>query len=38
MMTDPETRLARPRRLYCGPTERPVVPIAERATHKPLVG
>src|SRR3984893_16097497 len=38
MMTDPETRLSRPRQLYTGPAERPVMPIAERATHAALVG
>jgi citrate synthase len=38
MITDPETRLFRPRQLYIGPTERPLVPIAERAAHPPLVG
>jgi len=38
MMTDPETRLSRPRQLYTGPAERDVVPITERAAHEPLVG
>jgi citrate synthase len=38
MIADPETRLFRPRRLYIGPAERDVVPIAERATQAPLVG
>jgi citrate synthase len=38
MMTDPETRIVRPRQLYIGPTERPVVPPAERSEHPPLVG
>jgi citrate synthase len=38
MMTDPETRIVRPRQLYTGPTERPVVPPAERSEHPPLVG
>jgi citrate synthase len=38
MMTDPETRLSRPRQLYTGPAERAVVPIAERAEQPPLVG
>jgi citrate synthase len=38
MIADPETRLSRPRQLYTGPIERPLVPIAERATHAPLVG
>src|SRR4029077_8209247 len=30
MMTDPETRLSRPRQLYTGSGERPLVPIAHR--------
>jgi citrate synthase len=38
MMTDPETRIVRPRQLYTGPTERPVVPVEQRAEHPPLVG
>ena len=38
MMTDPETRLCRPRQLYTGHGERDVVPLAERTTHAPLVG
>ena len=38
MVTDPETRLFRPRQLYTGPAERPLVPIAERATNEPLIG
>ena len=38
MITDPETRLSRPRQLYTGPAERAVVPIAERAEQPPLVG
>ena len=38
MIADPETRLSRPRQLYTGPAEREIVPIAERATHRPLVG
>jgi citrate synthase len=38
MIADPETRLFRPRQLYTGPTERPLVSIAERAMHPPLVG
>jgi citrate synthase len=38
MIADQGTRLFRPRQLYTGSTERPLVPIAERATHKPLVG
>jgi citrate synthase len=38
MITDPETRLSRPRQLYTGPAERAVVPITERAAHEPLVG
>src|SRR5260370_32623612 len=38
MMTDPETRLSRPRQLYTGPAERPLVAIAEREAHEPFVG
>jgi citrate synthase len=38
MIADPETRLFRPRQLYTGPAERPLVPIAERTAHPPLVG
>jgi citrate synthase len=38
MMTDPESKLSRPRQLYVGPTERGVVPLAERTEHPPLVG
>jgi len=38
MMTDPETRLSRPRQLYAGPAERPLVPVRERPAHEPLVG
>ena len=38
MIADPETRLSRPRQLYTGPPEREIVPIAERATHPPLIG
>jgi citrate synthase len=38
MIADQGTRLFRPRQLYTGSTERPLVPIAERPTHKPLVG
>jgi citrate synthase len=38
MVADPETRISRPRQLYTGPAERRLVPIAERATHHPLVG
>jgi len=37
MIADPETRVVRPRQLHVGPTEWPLVPIAERATHPPLV-
>jgi citrate synthase len=33
MIADPETRIFRPRQLYQGPRERPLVPIAERGTH-----
>src|SRR5204862_6411070 len=38
MMTDPETRIVRPRQLYVGPTERPVAPVEKRREHAPLVG
>ena len=38
MMTDPETRIVRPRQLYVGPMERSVVPPAVRSEHPPLVG
>src|ERR1700747_2360818 len=38
MIADPETRLFRPRHLTTATTERPLVSITERATHKPLVG
>jgi citrate synthase len=38
MMTDPETRIVRPRQLYTGPTERLVTPVEQRTAHPPLVG
>ena len=38
MMTDPETRIVRPRQLYTGPVERGFVPVAARSQHPPLVG
>ncbi len=38
MIADPETRLFRPRQLYTGPAERPLVPVKERTVHPPLVG
>jgi len=38
MIADPETRLFRPRQLYTGSGERPLVPVPERTTHRPLVG
>ena len=38
MMTDPETRIVRPRQLYTGATERGFVPVAARSEHPPLVG
>jgi citrate synthase len=38
MMTDPETRIVRPRQLYVGPEERPVVAVEKRREHAPLVG
>jgi citrate synthase len=38
MMTDPETRIVRPRQLYVGPKQRPVVALAKREEQAPLVG
>src|SRR5712672_1044211 len=38
MIADPETRIFRPRQLYAGPVERPLVALAEREAHEPLVG
>ena len=38
VVSDPETRLFRPRQLYAGPVERSPAPIAERKAHAPLVG
>jgi citrate synthase len=38
MIADPETRIVRPRQLYLGPSERPVVPISQRQAQPPLVG
>jgi citrate synthase len=38
MAADPETRIFRPRQLYIGPTDRKLVPIADRPSHPPLVG
>jgi citrate synthase len=38
MIGDPETRIFRPRQLYTGPAERPIVPVSERKPHPPLVG
>ena len=38
MMTDPETRIVRPRQLYVGSEERPVVAVEKRREHAPLVG
>jgi citrate synthase len=38
MMTDPETRIVRPRQLYTGAAERGFVPVAARSEHPPLVG
>ena len=38
MIADPETRIFRPRQLYAGPAKHELVPLAERAAHKPLVG
>ncbi len=38
MMTDPETRLVRPRQLYVGPKERLVAAVERREEQTPLVG
>ncbi|MGA2126943.1 MAG: citrate synthase [Xanthobacteraceae bacterium] len=38
MMSDPDTRIVRPRQLYVGSPPRSFVPMAERAEHPPLVG
>jgi citrate synthase len=38
MIADDETRIFRPRQLYIGPTERPLVPVDQRRAHQPLVG
>jgi citrate synthase len=38
MIADPETRIFRPRQLYTGPAERPLVPTSQRKTQPPLVG
>src|ERR1700730_7153481 len=38
MIADPETRIFRPRQLYAGPRERPVVAVENRREHAPLVG
>jgi citrate synthase len=38
MISDPDTRIMRPRQLYVGSPPRSFVPIAERAEHPPLVG
>jgi citrate synthase len=38
MMTDPETRILRPRQLYVGPGERPVGAVEKRREQAPLVG
>ena len=38
MIADPETRICRPRQLYQGPAERPLVAIADRQPCPPLVG
>jgi citrate synthase len=38
MMADAETRIVRPRQLYVGPAERPVMPVGQREAQKPLVG
>ena len=38
MMSDPDTRIVRPRQLYVGSPPRSFVPMAERGEHPPLVG
>jgi citrate synthase len=38
MIADPGDAALPPRQLYTGPAERPLVPLAERAAHRPLVG
>jgi hypothetical protein len=38
MIAGPEARIARPRQLHLGPSERPVVPISQRQAQPPLVG
>jgi citrate synthase len=38
MIADPEARIVRPRQLYLGPSERPVVPVSQRQAQPPLVG
>jgi citrate synthase len=38
MIADHETRLFRPRQLYTGSGERPLVPLAQRTADRPLVG
>ena len=38
MMTDPETRIVRPRQLYTGPAERAIVALGRREERAPLVG
>jgi citrate synthase len=38
MISDPDTKIARPRQLYTGPTSREFVPIAKRSPATPLVG
>jgi citrate synthase len=38
MIADPETRIYRPRQLYCGPAERRLTALPERQGHAPLLG
>src|SRR5947199_10780520 len=38
MMTDLETRITRPRQLYTGPAERPVLSVSRRGETAPLDG
>jgi citrate synthase len=38
MLTDPDSKLVRPRQLYVGESERPFAPIASRSEHQASVG
>ncbi len=38
MISDPDTKIARPRQLYTGPTSREFVPISQRSASTSLVG